>query len=230
MKQIFVLIIIISLFIYSVTDLLQKDCVEKKISFDTQLFEWICDYKNKAFLYVNRHNDFYVNEFLDFSNIDLEVWKYILKHLNKEKLWEVDKIQMYYILSDIYKYSDVEINEIVWKIDQNYKYLDTTLARIILAENLLTTDYTLDKNEFDDPTTDNLPLLHSDVKFLQIVFTLEPQRFDSINLASSLRSWYDVLDEKSKILYVQIMKNLLNKTNQEFSKGALTSFLDSIEK
>jgi hypothetical protein len=38
------------------------------------------------------------------------------------------------------------------------------------------------------------------------------------------------LDEKSKILYVQIMKNLLNKTNQEFSKGALTSFLDSIEK
>lgn len=208
----------------------EKKCVDEKISLSMESFVWICDYKNKLFLLVHRNNEINIADLFEISKIDLDAWKYIFENFNKNKLSEIEKIQIYFILKEVYNYQDSEIEFIIWEIKNQYKQLKVSLHRIILAENLLTTDYELGEDEFDGIVEDYWPLLYDDVLFLEIIFDVEPQRFDSINLVTELEWWYNVLNNQWKELYIKIMKKLLKNSDNEVSIGVLNRFLDSIEK
>jgi len=190
-----------------------------------------CDYKKKSLAYVKRGDNFDIDFFLKISKIDKDSWDYILNNIDNTQFSVIEKIQIYYILKKIYSYENSIIEYKIWNLDEKYKSMWVSLHRINLAENLLTINYEDSEDDFDWVITNFGPLSYEDVKFLEFIFDLEPERFDSINLVSDLSWWYNVLiDNKSRELYTNIMKKLLWRVWTEASGDVIKRFLNKVEK
>ena len=104
------------------------------------------------------------------------------------------------------------------------------LDRIISAENLLTQVFEWKMDTINWVEEADWKLTYNELLFLKQIFKKEPGKFDSINLVANLKWWYNILDdEKSRILYIEIMNNLLKKVKSEDSKIIIDSFLNSLD-
>lgn len=197
------------------------------IKWDELSFINICNYKEKLKNLILKNNSFNINEFYILSKIDIDSWEYILWNIDNN-MSEIQKIQLYYILKEIYNYNDENIENKLWPIETKYKNLWVSTERIISAENLFTQVFEWQEETINGIQNASWNLSYNDLEFLNIIFTLEPERFNNINLVTDLMWWYNVLkDEQSRKLYIDIMKHLLDTVNNNQSKEMIHIFLIS---
>lgn len=207
-------------------------CKEKNIDFinlNKASLESICNYKKKLRNIILKDNVLNIDNFYTLSKIDINSWKYILWFIDNN-ISNVKKIQLYYILKNIYKYSDEDIEKIIWLLDTKYKNIWISTDRIVLAENLLTQVFEWQEETINWIQNASWNLNYSDLEFLNIIFTLEPERFNNINLVADLNWWYNILkDEKTRKLYIDITNRLLNNLNNNQSKEIINDFLNKFK-
>jgi len=180
------------------------------IKWDELSFINICNYKEKLKNLILKNNSFNINDFYRVSKIDINSWEYILWNIDNN-MSEIQKIQLYYILKEIYNYNDENIENKLWPIETKYKKLWVSTERIISAENLFIQVFEWQEETINGIQNASWNLSYNDLEFLNIIFTLEPERFNNINLVTDLMWWYNVLkDEQSRKLYIDIMKHLLD--------------------
>lgn len=206
-------------------------CKDENIDFikwDELSFKHICDYKEKLKNLILNNNILNINDFYTVSKIDIDSWEYIFWNIDNN-ISKVKKIQLYYILKEIYNYSDDSIETKLWPIETKYKNLWVSTERIVSAENLFTQVFEWQEETIDWIQKASWNLSYNDLEFLDIVFTLEPERFNNINLVTDLMWWYNVLkDEQSRKLYLNIMKHLLNNLNNNQSKEMIHIFFNKL--
>lgn len=227
-----ILTLLLILFLSSCSiDYDKNTCEEKSIDFltsDQVSFTNICNYKEKLKNIILKDNILNIEDFYTVSKIDIDSWEYILWNINS-KMSDVQKIQLYYILKEIYNYSDEDIENKLWFIEAKYKNLWISTQKVVLAENLLTQVFQWQEDTINGIQNASWNLNYNDLEFLHIIFILEPERFNNINLVSDLIWWYNVLkDEPSKKLYKDIMKYLFNNVHNNQSKEIIGNFLNKI--
>ncbi|MGE4443843.1 MAG: hypothetical protein AB7E37_02545 [Candidatus Altimarinota bacterium] len=205
-------------------------CKDDNIDFikgDELSFINICNYKEKLKNLILKNNSFNINEFYILSKIDIDSGEYILGNIDNN-MSEIQKIQLYYILKEIYNYNDENIENKLGPIETKYKNLGVSTERIISAENLFTQVFEGQEETINGIQNASGNLSYNDLEFLNIIFTLEPERFNNINLVTDLMGGYNVLkDEQSRKLYIDIMKHLLDTVNNNQSKEMIHIFLIS---
>ena len=221
-----ILVLLLTLLLSSCS--MKNLCQEEEIYFVENMssFKHICNYKEKLKDRILRDNGLNIENFYFLSKNDIEAWKYILWYIDKNNVTHIQKIQLYSILKNMYDYSDEKIESKIWFIEPKYKNLWVSIERIIWAENLLTQVFEWQEETMDWVWRDaTWYLTYEELEFLYIVFTFEPERFNSINLVSDLSWWYRTLvDEKSKKLYKDMMKYVWNNVESEISKEMVSNF------
>lgn len=206
-------------------------CKDENIDFikwDEWSFTNICNYQEKLKNLILKNNSFNINDFYRVSKIDINSWEYILWNIDNN-MSEIQKIQLYYILKEIYNYNDENIENKLWPIETKYKNLWVSTERIISAENLFTQVFEWQEETINGIQNASWNLSYNDLEFLNIIFTLEPEKFNNINLVTDLMWWYNVLkDEQSRKLYIDIMKHLLDTVNNNQSKEMIHIFFNKL--
>lgn len=142
-------------------------------------------------------------------------------------IWEVEKIQLYYIFKDLYNYEDKKIEEdFLLIIDNKFKNYNLELNRLISSENLLTQifDDTADYPEWwvkPEPWY----LSKKEILFLNDIFQLDVSKYDSVNLVVEKRWAYNSLDNEWKELFVKMLKTVFNNSFNISTKSTVWDFL-----
>lgn len=184
----------------------------------------VCDYKErlKEYIYTDINydkNEFYTTHFYYLSRISTDLWDefytYFLKQEPDFNIWEVEKVQLYYVFKDLYNYDDFYIENEMWiKIDDKYKNYDLDIHRLVLSENLLVwwdRDWEWDKPKWRVPNY----ITNDEIKYLNDMFDLDVSKYNNVNLASSDGDIFEVLDAEWKELYITMLETVLKNTSNE---------------
>jgi hypothetical protein len=205
------------------------ECKDRKISIPWETQESIykvCNYKEELVEEFKAYN--YDLEYLfEVWKIDKKLGKHLVKSIDTSSFWKVYNMKLYYILKQEYNMTNDEIKQYIQTIDKNYKQLQLDTWHIILWENLLTIDYSAPEEEIEWWFGELKYLSYEHIKYLDILFQLEPQRFEKITLVSPLDWIFTSLkNDESKELYMQIFTNLLEKLENPNAKSIIGKFLD----
>jgi hypothetical protein len=139
-----------------------------------------------------------INKVYEYSKANNSNWYEILNSINEKNIGEIEKIQLYYIFKEILKYDENYIISKLWKIDKEYRTLNIKIEKIINAENLII-----------DSWNNKIVLNFNELKFLEIIFKLEPKRYNNISLLTDLIWTYNNLEnKKNKELFFKIIEKL----------------------
>lgn len=96
-----------------------------------------------------------------------------------------------------------------------------------MAENLLTQIFDWEEDTLEWIKLTKWFLSYNELLFLEIVFSLEPERFNKINLVSDLEWWYNSLqDSKSRKLFLEIINKLYTTLSNKTSLSIIKNFLE----
>lgn len=173
-----------------------------------ELIDWIDSCQDidelKRFTYLE--DSFRSEYFYHLSKKDLELWKEYFSYLKEKEhdfhIWEVDKVELYYIFKDLYGYSDEYIEkELSVIIDDQYKHYDLELKRLILWQNLLVWW------DCDAPNCDGyIPnyITNDELKYLYDTIQLDVSR--EVIMVSSIDDVYTSIDEEGKIIFINMLE------------------------
>ena len=108
------IIYIFILLILTSCNISNENCINNDFVFISSLnYDTIintCNYNTKLKERIYYENSFVPEGFYYLSNISTDLWINFLDFLKKDnpnfKIWEVEKIELYYILKNLYNYSD----------------------------------------------------------------------------------------------------------------------------
>lgn len=191
-------------------------------------YKMLCEYKKKF-----DEEGFSLRDIYLLSKSDKE---YALSKLHEyndyKELDDIETIQLYLILNRIYLFNDIKIKNDFWiNLKDDYLFLKSySFKNLFSVENLLLQGFEWEVETLYWIQMANWKLTYNDVLYLQLIFELEPSRFTSINLEADIEWGYKVLkDEKSKIIYKEIMFDLSKNIKNKESKIIIDRFLDFIK-
>lgn len=199
----------------------------------------------------------HIPSFYKLSRIDISLWKNLLDCLKINKLdlnlWEVDKIKMYYILKNLYGYSEDYIEDNMWiKIDEKYKNYNLALHRLILWENLLIwwdyeewfwnyyeiigEKYVLDKELkitgfiMNEEWKITNYVTNDEIRYLKEMIELDVRLYDEIVVASADEQIINSLDREGKKLYIELLQTVLDNSNNQTTIYFVKKYLEDFKK
>ena len=217
MKKILFLILCFSLFSCN-------KCVEKDIWFETDIKN-ICNIKSKASDYILKDKKSIANNLYEISTKDYDIWLNFLQNnkdiVSKNNLSYTQKIKLYYILKDIFKYTPSQIkNDFNLEIDKKYLNLNLKIDRVILWENLLVQVFNKNDLEFDNNWNKVWSVWYltlDEILYLQDIFSHNIELYDSINLVSSISDAYNSIknDETKSNEFKKMVEIIKSKSKNE---------------
>ena len=217
MKNFVVLFLCLSLFSCN-------KCVEKDIWFESDIKN-ICNIDVKANDYILKDKKSIANNLYEISTKDYDIWLNFLQNnkdiVSKNNLSYTQKIKLYYILKDIFKYTPSQIkDDFNLEIDKKYLNLNLKIDRVILWENLLVQVFNKNDLEFDNNWNKvwNIWYLTLDeILYLQDIFSQNIELYDSINLVSSISDAYNSIknDENNSNEFKKMVEIIKSKSKNK---------------
>lgn len=227
-KIVFVSVFLLSSCTYSTTN--EMSCIERDVSFsilkDQNKLINTCDFREKSLDFVNSFDVKRISTLYSLASTDKNIWLYVIQNSDLNPYSASEKVQLYYILRDVYQYGDILIEQLIWNMSEEYKNIVLPIWHIVLWEDLLTTDYR-DVQNWDTEwwvIEWGLEYLrYEHLKFLEILFSENPERIKNISSIMSLDWAYETLeDERSRELLKKILQDLLsyieNDTDSQTNK------------
>ncbi len=217
MKNFVVLFLCLSLFSCN-------KCVEKDIWFENDIKN-ICNIDVKASDYILKDKKSIANNLYEISTKDYDIWLNFLQNnkdiVSKNNLSYTQKIKLYYILKDIFKYTPSQIkNDFNLEIDKKYLNLNLKIDRVILWENLLVQVFNKNDLEFDNNWNKVWSVWYltlDEILYLQDIFSHNIELYDSINLVSSISDAYNSIknDENNSNEFKKMVEIIKSKSKNE---------------
>lgn len=219
----------------------KQEIIENLYSISVNELQNICNYKEIALDSIEKELDSWVRfqSLYNFLKQHKETWLYVMKNIDIDIFSYIDKLKLYYVLWIEYEMTEKEVETIVGKMKEEHKGLYMSSWHFAFWELLLTTDYNNYVNQESRKEIEwwyrtwSLHYLRYDhVKYLNIIFSLEPQRLIDNFVISDVISPYETLqDDESKELYVSMFRDLyqLRETKESWFKNSIERLFEIAE-
>lgn len=199
-------------------------CVKKDIWFESDIKN-ICNIDVKASDYILKDKKSISNNLYEISTKGYDIWLNFLQNnkdlVSKNNLSYTQKIKLYYILKDIFKYTPSQIkDDFNLEIDKKYLNLNLKIDRVILWENLLVQVFNKNDLEFDTNWNKVWSIWYltlDEILYLQDIFNQNIELYDSINLVSSISDAYNSIknDENNSNEFKKMVEIIKSKSKNK---------------